>query len=215
MKNIFKGVNVAILLFAFAPARSQSEWELKKSESGINVYTRYTPTSQLKEVLVKNTVKSSLSAIVALLLDTKNYPNWIYACKEEKTLKVVSDKEQYQYQVVKIPWPFSNRDLVIDFKISQDSLTKVVTIASTCSPDFTSHQLGCIRVEHFQSTYTLTPVPGGNVQVEFEMFVDPGGSIPDWLINDNIVRAPYNTTVGMIDELPNYQSSSVPFIKDK
>lgn len=215
MKNISGTLLFAMLLFAFLPARSQADWELKKSESGITVYTKYTPTSQLKEVLVKNTVKSSLSAIVALLLDTKNYPNWIYACKEEKTLKVVSDQEQYQYQVTKIPWPFSNRDLIIDFKISQDSATKVVTIASSCSPDFTGHQLGCVRIEHFQSVYILTPVAGGNIQVQFEMFVDPGGSIPDWLVNDNIVRAPYNTTVGMIDELPNYQSAKVPFIKEK
>lgn len=215
MKNISGGFLFLMLLFAFVPARSQPDWTLKKSEGGINVYTRYMPTTSLKEVRVNNTVKSSLSAIVALLLDTKNYANWIYACKEERTLKVISDREQYQYQVTKIPWPFSNRDLSTDLKISQDSVTKVVTIASTCNPDFIARQFGCVRIEHFQSTYFLIPVSGGVVQVQFELFVDPGGSIPDWLINDNIVRAPYNTTVGMIAELPKYQSVKVPYIREK
>lgn len=215
MKDISCSFLFGLLLFAFVPAQSQPDWTLKKSDGGIDVYTRYMPTTTLKEVRVNNTVKSSLSGIVALLLDTKNYSNWIYACKEERTLKVISDREQYQYQVTKIPWPFSNRDLATDFKITQDSVTKVVTIASTCNPQLIAPQLGCVRIEHFQSTYILTPVAGGNVQVQFELFVDPGGSVPDWLINDNIVRAPYNTTVGMLDELPKYQSVKVPFIKEK
>lgn len=215
MKNIFGGFLFALLIAGFIPAQSQPDWTLKKNEDGIVVYTRYMPTSSLKEVRVSNTVKSSLSAIVALLLDTKNYPDWIYACKEERTLKVISNQEQYQYQVTKIPWPFSNRDLSTDLKISQDPATKVVTMASNCNPDFIAPQPACVRIQHFQSTYVLTPLSGGNVQVQFELFVDPGGSIPDWLINDNIVRAPYNTTVGMINQLPKYQSVKEPFISEK
>ena len=53
----------------------QPDWDLKKEENGVRVYTRYAENSKLKEVRTVNVVQSSLSGIVALLLDVKNYPH--------------------------------------------------------------------------------------------------------------------------------------------
>ena len=70
---------IACCAFAFAETYS---WVLQKKENGIAVYTRPMKGYDFKEVRVVNKVKSSLTAIVALLLDTKNYPKWQYGCKE-------------------------------------------------------------------------------------------------------------------------------------
>jgi len=205
---------VFLLLSAFSDD-DPANWALKKDENGIKVYTRYPPGSNLKEVRVVNNVKSSLSAIVSLLLDTKNYPGWIYACSEAQTLKLISDQEQYQYTVTNVPWPVSDRDVSAHFKVEQDSATRIVSVNSTGIPDYIPVKEGRVRVQHFQSNYKLTPLDSGMVKVEFELYVDPGGSVPAWLINANIVSAPYNTTAAMITQLPKYQSASYSFIKEK
>jgi len=204
--------------FIFLPLSSsgdQHDWELKKEENGIKVYTRYAENSRLKEVRAVTEVESSLSGIVALLLDVKNYPNWIYACGEASTLKAVSNHEEYHYQVTNLPWPFDDRDMIWHFNIEQEGSAKIVNITNTSEPDYIPAKKGIERVIRVQSTYKLTPLNGGKVEVEFEIFVDPGGSIPAWLINANIVRAPYKTTEAMIKQLPNYQTASFPFIAEK
>jgi len=192
----------------------QADWNLKKDENGVKVYTRYADNSKLKEVRTVNVVESSLSGIVALLLDVKNYPNWIYACSEAATLKTVNDHEEYHYQVTHLPWPLSNRDLIWHFNITQDPATKIVNINNTSEPKLIPEKNGIVRVERVQSSYKLTPLDSGKVNVEFEIFVDPGGSIPTWLINANIVTAPYKTSVAMVKQLPNYQKASFAFIKE-
>src|SRR3954447_21774352 len=113
MKNICINIChfwILILLPLFFLSNGE-EWKLKKNENGIEVYTRYAENSPLKEVRVVTVMQSSLAAIVALLLDIKNYPHWIYACSEASTLNVINDHDEHHYQVTRLPWPLSNRDM--------------------------------------------------------------------------------------------------------
>jgi len=208
----------ALFIFIFSSSfffSTSSDWVLQKNENGIAVYTRFQTGSNVKEVRVVNTVSSSLSGMVALLLDTKNYPHWIYACRESKQLKVVSERELYNYQITDVPWPFSDRDVITHFTVQQDSVTKIVTFTKTGVPDFIPPKDPLVRVQKFESIYQFIPLPNDSVQVEMEMQLDPGGSIPAWLINANIVNAPYQTTEAMVSQLPQYQSASYSFIKEK
>lgn len=214
IQTVILSCSFFLLLSAFS-YDNPGDWILKKDENGIKVYTRYSPGSNLKEVRVVNTVRSSLSAIVAVLIETKNYPQWIYACGEAQTLKLLNDREQYQYSVTNVPWPFSDRDVVTHLKVEQDSVTGIVMVNCNGTPDYIPDKEGRVRVQHFQSGYKLTPLDSGMVKVEFELYVDPGGNIPAWLINANIVLAPYNTSAAMIDQLKKYQSASYSFIKEK
>jgi hypothetical protein len=160
-------------------------------------------------------VKSSLSGVVALLLDTKNYPNWIYACGESYLLKTVSNREFYNYQVTDLPWPLTDRDVVADFKLKQDSATLVVLLSKSAEPNYIPAKSGFVRIQHLQSLYTLTPVTSDSVKIELDMYIDPAGRLPAWLINANTIMGPYKTTIAMIRELGNYQSASYYFIKEK
>jgi len=189
-------------------------WDLRKNENGIAVYTRYTTNSNIKEIWVIDTVKSSMSAVVALLLDTKNYPRWVYKCKECKTLKSISDREEYDYELTNIPWPFHDREVITDSKISQDSLTKIVTVNSIAAPDFMPDTGAAVRIRQFHSVYKLTKLTKGKIKVDYTLWGNPGGNIPTWLINASIVIGPYNSTVEINKLLPLYQSATFPFIKE-
>lgn len=205
---------VFILFTAFVDDNSGS-WVLQKNENGIIVYTRTMEGSQIKEVRVVNKVKSSLAGMVALLLDTKNYTNWIYACTESHSIKVVNPQEIYNYQVTDFPWPVSDRDLICNFKVSQDSMTRMVSFTKTGMPGYLPEKTPYVRIRDFQSNYRLIPLPHDSVSVELEMKVDPGGDIPKWLINANIVMAPYKSTITMMTQIPKYQSASYSFIREK
>lgn len=188
---------------------------MQKNENGIAVYTRLRSGSDFKEVRVVSTVTSSLGGIVALMLDTKNYTNWIYACRESNTLQVINEKEIINYQVTKVPWPFSDRDLISHFVIDQDPSSGIITIKKNGLPDYIPLKEPRVRLKNFKSMYRFTPLQDNHVLVELEYYIDPSGNIPAWLINSNIVEGPYQTTIGMINQLPKYQSVSYAFIKER
>lgn len=204
---------LAMLCSSFSGSDSQN-WILKKNENGITVYTRTVAGSDLKEVRVVNRVKSSLSGMVAILLDSKNYSDWMVGCKEARILKVMSDHEFYNYQITDLPWPLSDRDVVADFKIEQDANTKIVSFTKTAMPLLIPENSGLVRVQYLHARYVLKPLSSDSVLVEMEMQLNPGGSIPAWLINANIVAAPYKSTEQMIKRLPVYQSASYSFIEE-
>ena len=189
-------------------------WRLEKNENGIKVYSRPMKGFDFREVRVVNKVKSTLSAIVAVILDTKNYPKWVYGCSSTSTLKILNDQEIYNYQVTDLPWPLSDRDVVSHFKVSQDLTTKVVTFSKIGMADYIPYKEGMVRVQNFQSITVLTPLPGDSVQIELEMHLDASGNIPDWVVNDNMVAAPYNSTMSMLKRIPLYQTAYYYFIKE-
>lgn len=189
-------------------------WRLEKNENGIKVYSRPMNGFDFREVRVVNKVKSTLAAIVAVIFDTKNYPKWVYGCSGTSTLKFLNDQEFYNYQVTDLPWPLSDRDVVSHFKVSQDPLTLKVTFAKTGMSDYIPDKEGMVRVQHFQSITVLTPLAGDSVQIELEMHLDASGNIPDWVVNENMVAAPYNSTVSMIKQILLYQTASYSFIKE-
>jgi hypothetical protein len=211
----YGSMSLSVLLCCLCSFYNGAQWELKKNENGIAVYTRAADNSDLKEIRVVNKVKSSLSGVIGLLLDTPNYPNWIYDCSIAKILKQVSKTEVYQYQVTHVPSPFDDRDIITDFKIMQDSKTKIVTTTSTALPNYIASKEGKVRIQHFHSSYKFTKVSRDSVLVEFELFADPGGDVPAWLVNSTIIRGPYNTTLEMVKQLPKYQSVTYSFIKEK
>ncbi len=189
-------------------------WVLQKKENGIAVYTRPMKGYNFKEVRVVNKVKSSLTAIVALLLDTKNYPKWQYGCKETSTLKVFSEQEIYNYQITDLPWPLSDRDVVAHFLVTQDPITKVVTFSKTGMENYIPEQEGMVRVLHFQSITYLTPINKDSVQIILEMHLDAGGNIPDWVVNENVVGGPYSSTLELTKRISLYNSAKLSFIKE-
>ncbi len=189
-------------------------WHLEKNENGIKVYSRPMKGFDFREVRVVNKVKSTLAAIVAVIFDTKNYPKWVYGCSGTSTLKTLNDQEIYNYQVTDLPWPLSDRDVVSHFKVFQDPSTLIVTFSKTGMSDYIPDKEGMVRVQHFQSITVLTPLPGDSVQIELEMHLDASGNIPDWVVNDNMVAAPYNSTMSMLKRIPLYQSAYYYFIKE-
>jgi ribosome-associated toxin RatA of RatAB toxin-antitoxin module len=201
--------------FAFSQHK-QTDWELKKCESGISVYTRYVSNSSFKELKSVAIVKTSLSGIIALINDFASYPQWVYKCGESRGLKEVNDTISFHYQTVIAPWPVSNRDFIVKVIQSQNDKTKVITLDSYGEPAFIPERKNYVRIRHFKAEWVLVPLKGGYVQVNYNLLVDPGGAAPAWLVNLAVVDGPFETMVGFKKMLTQdkYQKAKYPFVKE-
>jgi hypothetical protein len=144
LKNlIFSLLSITLLLHAiFANAQ---DWKLKEDKQGIKIYSRPVFNSKIKSLKVLCTLNASLSEITAALLDIKKQDEWFYHTKSRLLLQV-SPSELYYYSEIEFPMPFSNRDFVAHIKLTQDSMTKVVTMNVDNLPDYIPAKNGIVRI---------------------------------------------------------------------
>jgi ribosome-associated toxin RatA of RatAB toxin-antitoxin module len=194
----------------------EEDWQLRKVEKGITVYTRNTESSKYKELKAVYQMKTSLSSVIALLNDVDSYPKWIYRCGSSKVLKQASDQDLIRYQTVVAPWPVDNRDMIVQVHSWQDEKTGIVYQAVSALPDYAKEIPGHVRIREFRAKWTLTPMEKGIVEVKYELLVNPAGSIPAWVVNMAVVDGPFETSVNMKEWLmkEKYQQSSFAFIKE-
>ncbi len=215
LKNHKKSAFYFLIFFATMPAFSQ-DWELKKEEDGIKIYTRLPEGSKLEEVRSTVRVKTSLSAFTALLKDVPGYTAWAYNCVEAKLIEAINDTAQIYYSHTSLPWPASDRDLVMRSSLKQDPQTLIIKTNTRCVPEMAEEKEGIVRVKTGKTSWTLTPIRGGFVDVDYFVSLDPGGNIPAWMVNYTIATGPLHAlqTAKMLLENGKYKDSKFWFVKE-
>jgi len=203
------------LLFISHSLWSQ-DWELKDEEDGIKVYTRPVENSDIKAIKVDCIVEeATLSQLAAVILDIPASDQWVYATKLCRTEKIIAPGEFIYYSEIEVPWPASNRDFIVRVKVEQDSATRKMTVGGENLPTYLNEKEGIIRVMHTESQWTVIPY-GNDLKIEFVLHVNPGGSIPAWLINLFATRGPMETFLNLRSQIrkPQYRDASFPFLVD-
>jgi hypothetical protein len=209
---------ISVIFFSLFEIMYQGggDWQLKTDKNGIEVFTRPEPGSRVKAVKSVCTIKSSLSGIVAILLDIPAYHKWIYRCSSAEVVKKINPSDLIYYQETSVPWPASNRDFVVQLKIIQDKQTGIVTATVENKPGVTADKSGKVRLQKYNEKVVIVPKGKDQVEVTTELSLDPGGNIPAWMINLAITDGPYETSAGMIKMVQSgaYKNAHYDFIKE-
>ncbi|MEE9326321.1 MAG: START domain-containing protein [Cocleimonas sp.] len=208
---------IVILLLIFSSlSHANPAWQLDKEEDGIKVYVRDTQDSAVKSFRGEVIVSASLTTLVATLEDTKSYPQFLHNCKKATNLKIINDNESYKYIVTNMPWPVEDRDTIVHSVMSQDNASKVVTIKFNAAPQQIAHKKGLVRINKMLGSWRLIPEDKDQVKVIYEMNVDPGGSLPKWLVNSLAVDIPFHTLQKLRNQLkkPAYKNIKHALIVD-
>lgn len=204
-----------VLLFAWSfLVFAQADWTLKSAKNGMDIYTKTVSASGLKGIRVKCNLPAKLSQMVALILDVNAGEDWVYGTKSSTLLKKVSPSELYYYSEVDIPWPINNRDFIAHLIVSQDPRTKVVTINGPTEPNYLPVKENIVRVNHSNGKWVLTPIKSNLIQIDYTLEVDPGGTIPVWLVNLFATSGPSETFKKMKTQIqkPQYVNANLSFI---
>lgn len=208
---LFIGIFIPLLLQA-----QTSDWKLKKEVDDLKVYCREAQNSGVQEIKVNFTLDASLTNVIAVINDIEAMPAWVYCCTETRVVKRISPKEVIYYGRVSFPLTMSDRDYVVKSKLQQNARNKEVTIVSNLAPGYVKEVDKCVRVPKLYTKWRIKPLSAERVQIEYQMASDPGGSIPDWLINMAIDKGPIKSIEGLKEMLqqPKYQDAKLTYIKD-
>ncbi|MEB0260995.1 MULTISPECIES: START domain-containing protein [unclassified Mucilaginibacter] len=215
---MFKKTLFALLLLLVISynASAQYKWALKSNKDGIKIYTSEIVNSKLKALRIECNYETTLTQMVATLLDLKTRPEWIYHTKSIRLVKQVSPSELFYYSEISLPWPAQNRDFVAHLITTQDEETKIVTLDGPVAPTMVPERDGIVRVKNSISKWLIVPVNKNEVKVEYTIQLDPGGAIPAWLSNMFASEGPTESFKALRSQLkkPGYKTAHVPFIKN-
>jgi hypothetical protein len=178
---------------------AQGRWELKKDENGIEVYTRKAATGNVKELRVTCELDATKAQLINTLLDIPDYNDWVYSNKKSVILKTVSPQRIIYYTQSHLPWPIKDRDLVVELDINPTP--EVLNVQAKSLPAYLPKNNNFIRVPYSLATWKVTQAPNNKLKVDYTFSVDPGGSIPAWIVNATMAIGPYNSFVKLKEVL--------------
>lgn len=195
-------------------AQNSNDWVFKNDKNGVKVY--YRKTSDVYELKLVTSIKSSLSGLITLLSEVDNYPKWGYKVAESKLLSQTSETESVYYSRLDFPWPLDDRDIIMYNRVEQDPVSRKIVASSKAVPAYIPVKDGIIRINTAKTVWTIIPGPGGWLYVEYYIYSDPGGSLPDWLVNMAIDVGPRETIKNIREFVvqPKYQTAKLAYIKE-
>ncbi|MEO6284424.1 MAG: START domain-containing protein [Dyadobacter sp.] len=190
-----------IFCLLFSNGHAQTGWKLITEKEQIRIFSQSVPDSKIKAIKVNCTVDASVTQLVGLLMDVEGGVNWVYKTKSCVLLRKVSPTELYYYSEISLPWPLDNRDFVAHLRLTQDRLTKVVTIDGPVVAGMVSIKKNIVRVDHSKGRWVLTPAGRDRTKIEYTLHTDPGGNVPAWAVNAFAAEGPMETFKSMKEQL--------------
>ncbi len=172
---------------------SQEEWTLKKNENGIEVYTRKLNSEKYKEIRVICEMNGSADQLIKILQDVNHHKDWVYKTTKSYLISRKNKDTLFYYSQIDLPWPASNRDATVELAFAKDTANKKLNIAVRSIPNLLPEKQNIIRVPYSLGLYDVTTLPGNRIKIDYTLSVDPGGTLPAWLVNYTATIGPYKT----------------------
>ncbi|MBT6548549.1 MAG: hypothetical protein HOM53_04685, partial [Gammaproteobacteria bacterium] len=155
-----------------------------------------------------------LSSLVALIDDPSACALLEARCAASYTVERVSATEQFVYRHNDMPFPIKDRDVVMHFVWTQDPVSGVVVLDNRNIDGVLPENPRRIRLPSAISGWRFEPLGDGRVLASSEGHLEPGASLPAWLLNSLLVDAPFNTmeAVAAAVKLPRYREVQLDFI---
>ena len=219
MKRFLCSLLVSGILVIAVPclhAQNNENWKLVKKADGILVFSKKHDSTKYKTIRAETEVKTSLASLVKLLTDAPNNKNWVYLNKKTTVLERTSPFRCILYSQSDVPWPVTDRDVVSEMTISQDTVSKIITVNGKALPYYLPENPHYIRIPYAVSQWKFIPQKNGKVQIIFTMTIDVGGKVPYWIANLSAAKGPFQTLRKLKNELKKekYRNAYLPFIKE-
>lgn len=200
--NFFLGILAVLLSLGFVQIEKDEnrKWTLRKNRDGIKVYTRPPLSGGLKDAKAECLVSDcSMEKTMELAQDYKRYIDWMYRLTKADLVKKVSDTDFYLYVVIDTPWPFQDRDAVVQIRaktIEDDYVALDILLA----PELYESSDETVQISKLVGYWQIEK-RGEDVFVSYEAVAAPGGWIPDWIANLAATDLPFESLRMMREEL--------------
>lgn len=187
----FYSITIVLVITAicFPVSLSGQSWEFAKEKDGVKLYTRKEPGKTIRGYKGVATIMAPADKVLSLVENANNTSWWDKNVTVIKVLLYEKMKRARFYMVYDLPWPVTDRDLCVEatVEVYPGGGGSVTTLPLPgCAPESSDY----IRIRQYRQKWTILPAQGNSATITLEGYVDPAGSIPDWLSNMIVVDSP-------------------------
>jgi hypothetical protein len=175
-----------------------SEWELNRNSDGVKTYTRWIAvdgSQKVRERKGEAVMNCAVDDVIRLLCDSKSTKNWMSGIKENYCLKQISLSEWYTYTLFDIPWPFEQRDLISNFRVSSMDEGKKATILISSREDYLPEKPSIKRLTNYTGTWTIVRLTDEKVFVSFSAIANMPPMFPRFVQDPVLIQMFHNNLV--------------------
>jgi hypothetical protein len=184
---------LSILLIFCIPAVNPTDCKLKRDEDGVKVYTCKAEGAKLKSLRAEFFLKGvKIDELETFLMDVKGYTSWQYNMIESTVIKKVSDQDVIYRTEVEAPWPVENRELIVRYTSQRDTIKQTMDIVIENIDMQYPRKDDVVRVPSSYATWRIS-THGNDLKIEYALRIDPGGSVPAWLVNIAMADGPHHS----------------------
>lgn len=177
--------------------RAEAPWRVILEERGIVVSTRDEPGRELPTFRGQGTLNMPVLHALAVVLDAEGAVNWAKGADEVQTLKALDPRTHLIYTRAHAPWPVSDRDMVVKRRVKVVEPGREFRVEMWCVPGERPETKRVIRVSDCSSHFILRSAGAGRTYAEYQVNLDPAGSLPSWLVRWASKRIPFETLVAL------------------
>lgn len=194
--------------------RNISDWYLVKEDSlkNIKTWAKQEDGKRIRSFKGDVIIDAPFDAVARVHFDVENMRRWYYETEDSALIKKISPTELYYYMRYRAPATLPDRDSVLHMVIEPYSFRKgYLLLRIEAVPLFIPEKNGLIRIRSQDMMVKISPMADNRTHLEFEGYLDPGGSSPIWAVNFVQRRAPYTTMLGLqrVAKLPQYQDPNI------
>ncbi len=166
---------------------TDSEWTLAQDEKHIQLYTRAVPDSPFLEVKATTLINASVEKVAETFGYGDGCSGWQTMCQSSEVLSTVSETERYVYLVLDLPWPLTDRDMVIHStgQIDRDARTVTVQLQS----DSSKHPAQDLIRAESHGMYKIKGLSDKQVEFTYIIRTDLGGDLSPDIINPRLASS--------------------------
>lgn len=182
---------LAGLLAVACPAQAtDAPWSLEREEEGISLYSRPVADSPYLAVKVVAKIDAPAEKVAQLLGDGNGCSPWRAMCKSSEVLNANSESERLVYLVLDLPWPVSDRDLVVRSLAQVDTEAKSLHVTlESASSEYPVQEY--VRAES-SGEYELKVVGAAQSEFTYIQHTDIGGDMSPDLINPSLLSSTFD-----------------------
>jgi uncharacterized membrane protein len=170
-------------------------WERVSDRDGVTVEWRSVDGSRVREVRATGVVELPIDRLFGALSDAEHYPEFMPPTESVRVLKQ-DGASKLLHVVIHPPW-ISRRDycVIVSWPQLADGRrgSQWRQVDDGCPPP----ARGVVRHTRTEGTWMLRALDERHTLVEYDAIVDPGGSVPAWIVD----RASAHAMRGMFHSL--------------
>ncbi|KGD66247.1 hypothetical protein Y5S_00719 [Alcanivorax nanhaiticus] len=207
---------VLLLSPAFAD-ENDTDWKLVSDRNEIQVYMKHRDESRLKTFrgVTRFELKDEF-ALAAVLNDYGSYPKWLHFVDSAEEFDRRGPLDRSLRFTTQLPWPLADREAVLQADVQQKVTTEEesVMIELINQPDALPPNNDYIRFPEMWGKLGFRRLGDDQVEMTYELILDPGGYIPAWIANILLRDAPYFTLERLrrIILKPEYQNQYYDYL---